>query len=61
MDHRGNSGYNPLNGGSRVGIEKIIPSELTSRYETKLHDHYEKMRVKAPSENRDRSSPRDYY
>ena len=28
MDNRGNSPYNPLTGGNRVGVEKIIPNEL---------------------------------
>ena len=32
MDFHGNSKFNPLNGCDRVGIEKIIPAELTDRY-----------------------------
>jgi len=33
MDQHGNSSYNPLNGMERVGVNKIIPTELTDRYQ----------------------------
>ena len=61
MDNRGNSPYNPLTGGNRVGVEKIIPNELNQRYERKLYEHYDNLRLKVPSSNTNRSSPRNYY
>ena len=36
LDYRGNSQFNPLNGGSRVGVESVIPPELSDRYNEKL-------------------------
>lgn len=62
MDYRGNSKYNPLNGGDRVGIESVIPNELAGRYSDKLRDHYESLKVHVPSTaNSDRDNPRVYY
>ena len=29
MDNKGNSGYNLLNGQNRIGVEAIIPQDLT--------------------------------
>jgi hypothetical protein len=36
MEDRGNSKYNPINGENREGIQKIVPPQLTERYQRKL-------------------------
>ena len=62
MDYRGNSKYNPLSGDDRVGIESIIPNELSNRYEDKLKEHYESLKVHLPSTaNSITERPRNYY
>jgi hypothetical protein len=33
MDHKGNGPYNPLNGQQRAGITKIVPTDLSDRYQ----------------------------
>jgi hypothetical protein len=61
MDHKGNSKYNPLTGEDRLGIEQVVPNELSERYENKKHEHYENMRLKVPSANELRASYNRYY
>lgn len=48
MDHSGNSAYNPLNGQERVGVNKIVPQELSQRYQERLSQFEESKRIKVP-------------
>jgi len=49
MDRYGNSKYNPLNGLDRIGIEHVVPAELSDRFEKKKYEHYDNMRLKVPA------------
>ena len=60
MDFRGNSKYNPLTGQDRLGIEKVVPSDLNSRFEEKKHEHYENLRLKVPPSSANDGRPNSY-
>ena len=49
MDDRGNSKYDLISGKPRAGIEQVVPEHLNSRFNEKLSNHYENLRLRAPS------------
>lgn len=48
MDTSGNSAYNPLNGEERGGVNKIVPNELTQRYQERLLQFEEGKKIQLP-------------
>lgn len=51
MDDRGNSKYDLITGKNRAGIEQVVPDYLGERYSQKLTNHYENLKLKAPTED----------
>lgn len=47
---RGTSGYNVINGRADSVVEGLVPSDLKGTFMNKLHDHYERYRLKATSQ-----------
>lgn len=60
MDDRGNSKYDLISGRARVGVEYIVPEELSERYSAKLSQHYDSLKIRPPSDDL-MSSPRSRY
>jgi hypothetical protein len=49
MDKKGNCKYNLLNGSDRIGVEYVVPQDLKPRFEYRLHEHYDGLRIKLPN------------
>lgn len=60
MDDRGNSKYDLISGRPRVGIEYLVPQELNERFNNKLSQHYDNLKLRPPSDDL-LSSPRNRY
>jgi hypothetical protein len=48
MDHNGNSVYNPLNGQQRIGVNKIVPVDLSDRYQQRLREFENTRKIVLP-------------